>query len=242
MTAALTAFDQIIDAAIRLPGVKVDRADYLRSALGRYVDDDVLAKAIACSPATAGVDASLLERAAQGSIKMHRLGATAASTAAGIPGGILLAGTVPADLTQYMYHTLVIAQKLAYLHGWPQLVGDDGDLDDETRLVLLSFVGVMFGSEAANQVVATLASRLAQHIARELPKKALTQFALFNIAKQVAKVLGVKLTKDVFGKSVAKAVPVLGGAVSGSLTWVTYGTMANRLNEHLAGLPLAQAR
>ena len=107
--------------------------------------------------------------------------------------------------------------------------------------MLLSFVGVMFGSEAANQVITKLAQHLAQHVAKELPKQALTKYALYNVAKQVAGMLGVKLTKDVFGKSVAKVIPVLGGVVSGGLTWATYSTMTRRLNDHLATLPLSRS-
>jgi len=39
-----------------------------------------------------------------------------------------------------------------------QLVGDDKDLDDETRLMLLSFVGVRSGPEAENQEITELTS------------------------------------------------------------------------------------
>lgn len=240
MAEAVVLFEQVVNAALRLPGVRVDRERYLRSSFGKLVDEATLQHAIHASPAEAGITPAVVGRAARASIKWHRLGVSTASAVAGLPGGPALPATIPADLAQYMWHTLVTSQKLAYLHGWPQLVGNDGEFDDETRLMLLSFVGVMFGSEAANQVITKVAQHLAQHVAKELPKKALTKYALYNMAKQVAKMLGVKLTKDVFGKSVAKVVPIIGGAASGGLTWATFSIMANRLHAHLAELPLSE--
>ena len=40
-----------------------------------------------------------------------------------------MVGTVPADLAQFYWHTLVLAQKLAYLYGWPDL-SDKGEVDE----------------------------------------------------------------------------------------------------------------
>lgn len=57
--------------------------------------------------------------------------------------------------------------------------------------------------------------------------------------KQVAKWIGIKLTKESFEKALSKLVSVLGGIVSGSLSWVTFSAMANRRDMHLSALPPA---
>ena len=44
-----------------------------------------------------------------------------------------------------MGHLLRIAQKLAYIYGWPDLFADAGDeVDEATESMLILFVGVMF--------------------------------------------------------------------------------------------------
>ena len=52
----------------------------------------------------------------------HYSKAAAVSFLAGIPGGLTLPATIPADLGQYYWHVVQLAQKLAYLYGWPDLL------------------------------------------------------------------------------------------------------------------------
>lgn len=146
---------------------------------------------------------------------------------------------MPADLTQFFWHVLVVAQKLAYLYGWPDLSGDDGELDDETLLILTLFIGVMFGAEAANKVLGELAKQLAGQVLKRLPRQALTKWGLYLLAKDVAKWIGIKLTKQSFARYVSKMVPILGGIISGTVTWVAFSAMTNRFAAHLEFLPLA---
>lgn len=46
-------------------------------------------------------------------------------------------GTIPADLTQFMGHSLRIVQKLAYLSGMPGFSSVDDMTDDEANMVLI---------------------------------------------------------------------------------------------------------
>ena len=61
----------------------------------------------------------------------------------------------------------------------------------------------------------------------------LTQYAIYNIAKQVAKWIGIKLTKDAFAKGVAKVVPLIGAPISAGVTYWAFKPMANKLRKHL---------
>lgn len=54
------------------------------------------------------------------------------------------------------------------------------------------------------------------------------------MVKKIASWLGIKLTKDGVGKAAGKIVPILGGIVSGGLTYVTFKPMAKRLKNELA--------
>ena len=146
-----------------------------------------------------------------------------------------MAATIPADLVQLHWHALMMAQKLAYLYGWPDLL-DNGEVDEQTELELTLLFGAMSGVAAAERGLAELAKRLAGEVLRRLPRQALTKTAYYPIAKQVAKWIGISLTKRSFAGGVAKAVPVLGGAVSAGVTAATMRPMGKRLKNHLRKL------
>ncbi len=238
--AGLSVWNGVLGAALKLPGVKVDRTAFLRSALAAHVSPEVIMRAIETTPAKADVPDAVIHRVARASISWHRGGVTAVSALVGLPGGWWMAGTIPADLTQYFWHVLVVLQKLAYLHGWPQLLEEDHSIDDETMLVLTLFVGVMMGAQGAAEGLGKLAVALSAQVVKRLPRAALTKYALYRVAREVAKWIGVTMTKKKFAEWVGRAVPIVGGLVSGGVTWFAFGIGAKRLLRHLEGLPLAR--
>jgi hypothetical protein len=237
----LTVWNGILGAALKIPGARIDRAAFLRSALTSHVVADVVEAAVASTPAKAGIPAATIKKAAQSSVAWHRVGVSATSALAGLPGGWWIAGTVPVDLAQYFWHVVVVLQKLAYLHGWPALFQDDEDIDDETKLVLTLFIGVMLGAQGAASGLSKLAAAVGGEVAKRLPRASLTKYAIYQIAKQVARWIGVSLTKKKFAEMVGRAVPIIGAGVAGAITWVAFGSGSKRLLEHLESLPLAEA-
>ncbi|MFD3608742.1 hypothetical protein ACFWXA_11840 [Streptomyces atroolivaceus] len=234
-------FSALLAGAARLPGVRVDRAAYLRTALARHCSEDDVRRAMEETPAAAGIPLEVLDRVANESIRYETAKVSALSAAAGIPGFIAMPATVPADLAQYVGHMLRVAQKLAYLYSWPDLFStDNDDLDDATKGVLTLFFGVMFGTQSANAAVGKVAEAMSKQVAKKLPQKALTQGVVYPIVKKVAGYLGVEMTKQTFAKSVSKAIPLVGAAVSGGLTFATFRPMSRRLKTHLSGLELAK--
>ncbi|MDO5644908.1 MAG: hypothetical protein Q4G21_04345 [Dermabacter sp.] len=234
-------FSQVLDAAARLPGVRINRASYLRTALERHCTEQQIERAIAESPAAANIPLSSLNEIANTAIKYETSKVTGLSALAGIPGGFAMIGTVPADLAQYIGHMLRISQKLAYIYGWPDLFAEDGDkMDEATESMLTLFVGVMFGVQIAQNGVTKVAAMIAANVAKKLPQKALTKGVLYPVVKKVASYLGVSMTKKLFAGGVAKAIPVLGAVVSGGLTLGTFLPMSKRLQKHLASLELTK--
>ncbi|MET9578924.1 hypothetical protein ABZY30_25735 [Streptomyces massasporeus] len=236
-------FSVALVGAARLPGVRVHREAYLRKALARYCSEDEIRVAVEETPAAAGIPVDVLDKAANDSIRYETAKVSALSAAAGLPGFMALPATVPADLAQYFGHMLRIAQKLAYLYSWPDLFSDDGDdVDDATMGVLTLFFGVMFGTQSANAAVGKVAEMMAKQAAKKLPQKALTKGVIYPIVKKVAAYIGAEMTKQTFAKSVSKAIPVVGAAISGTLTFATYRPMAKRLKRHLADSELAKPK
>ena len=232
-------WNSVLRTALLLPGAKVDRKAFLQRALSKHVTEKVLQSAIDTSPAKAGVNKNTIRRIATASIKWHRAGVSSASFASGLPGGWWIAGTVSAELTQFVWRVLVILQKLAYLYGWPELFTEDSELDDETLLILTVFIGVMLGAESAAKVLGHIAERAAAQVLKRLPRETLTKWGLYRLAREVAKRIGIKLTEDSFARYLSRIVPILGGIISGTVTWISFSLMTSRLAAHLEALPLA---
>lgn len=233
-------FSAALVSAAKFPGVRIHRETYLRKALTRYCSEDDIRRAIEETPAAAGIPLEVLDKAANDSITYETAKVSALSAAAGVPGILALPATVPTDTAQYFAHMLRIAQKLAYLYSWPDLFSDNDDLDDATKGVLTLFFGVMFGTQSANAAVGKVAGMMAEQVAKKLPQQALTKGVIYPIVKKVAGYLGVQMTKQTFAKSVSKAIPLVGAAVSGGLTLATFLPMAKRLKKHLSGLELTK--
>ena len=225
----LVSWDKVMNAALSMPMVKVDRTAFLTKEFSMYDNADELRDKRPIDL----FDEEAIERAARGVINSHLTTATVTSTAAGIPGGLVIAATMPADIAQYYWHVLVVAQKLGYLYGWPDLLDDKGQITEGTRNVLTLFVGVMFGAQAANKLVGEIAKRVSLQAAKRLPQQALTKTVYYPVVKQVAKWIGVKMTKDTFGRGVGKAIPILGGVLSGAITAFSFKPMAEKLQKHL---------
>ena len=237
-----TKFSQVLEAAAKLPGVRIDRTSYLHTALKRYCTDQEIERAVAESPAAAAIPRHVIKEVADTSIRYETSKTTSLSALAGIPGGFAMIGTVPADLAQYMGHMLRVVQKLAYIYSWPDLFGEDEELDEATESMLVLFVGVMFGAQLAQSGVAKVAGLIAEQVAKKLPQQALTKGAIYPIVKKVASYLGVKMTTQIFANGVSKIVPVIGAAVSGTVTLGTFLPMSKRLQKHLASLELTKPR
>ena len=164
--------------------------------------------------------------------------ASGISFAAGLPGVVAMPATVPLDLAQFYGNGLNLAQKLAYLYGWPDLL-DRNEVDEETELHLTLLLGVMLGANGAIRALNEVARRAAEQAARRIPRMALTKSAWYPIIRQVAKWLGVAVTKQTFARGVSRFIPIVGGAISAGVTAATLRPMAKRLQRHLRTLKYA---
>lgn len=232
MANEVSIWNKVMGSALAMPGVKIDRDEFLRRELKIYCSPEQLDQAVFGRP-TSVVPKDIIDRIANACINSHTTKVTTISAVAGMPGGFAMAATIPADMAQYYWHVFVLSQKLAYLYGFPDFRDEKGNLTDTASDMLTIFVGVMMGASAANQAIKGIAKELAKQVVKRLPQKALTKTIYYPIIKQVAKWIGVKLTKETFAKSVGKAIPILGGAISGGITFATFRPCAKRLQRKL---------
>ena len=223
---------------VRFPGVRINRDEFLRHELTKLrASEEVIERALATSPALAGVPLLALDTLADETITYETNKSAALSFAAGLPGGFAMLGTIPADLMQYYAHALRIMQKLAYLYGWRNLLADV-DEDDEMLGVLAVFFGVMLGVGGAAQSLTAFA-RIAAKTAyqKHVTKRALMSITWYPVVKYSLRVIGINITKSSFTKGASKIVPVIGGFVSSGLTFMALQTQSARLKGHLRELP-----
>lgn len=231
---------KIIKRAASLSGVKIDRAAFIRTELRKHCPHVDVDLAVATTPIEAGVTVSEVDEIARSAVDFETKKCAGLSFLAGIPGGIALVGTVPADLAQYFAHVMRIEQKLAYLYGWQTFLNDADEVDDETIMQLVVLMGVMMQvGGAANSITKFAANAAQAGVAKTIQRQALAKTTFYPVMKSVLRVLGIQLTKETFAKTVSKAVPIVGGAVSGGLTYATFKPGAEHLRKYLRSLPVS---
>lgn len=221
------ALESIITTAVQVPGVKVNRNKFLAEAFANenvdmelVLEKGPLAAEISQQRLTVLAGKLILKRTSQSSL---------ASFAAGIPGGLAMAATIPADVLQFFGMALRLAQELSYLYG-AQDLWQDGQVDDEkVKSQLLLYCGVMFGVSGAVSGVRVLSTQIAKTTLKKLPQKALTKTFWYPLVKQIGKAVGIKVTKSAVAQGMSKVIPVIGGVISGGLNFASMMPMANRL-------------
>ena len=225
------ALESIISSAIQIPGVKVDRRKFLAETFAS--DEFPLQDVIDLGPIEVGVSQDKLALLSHKLILKRTSQSSAASFVTGIPGGLAMAATIPADILQFFGMALRLAQELSYLYG-AQDLWQNGQVDDEkVKNQLLLYCGVMFGVSGAVSGVRVLSTQIAKTTLKKLPQKALTKTFWYPIIKQIGKAVGIKVTKSTVAKGVSKAIPVIGGVISGGLNFASMMPMANRLQATL---------
>lgn len=225
----------VIESTAKLPFVRINRTEFLTKNLNKLCTPAQLQRAIADGTLHADIPITALDSLANAVINAETVKVTTISTAAGLPGGFAMAATIPADLAQFYGFVIRIAQELAYIYGWNEIFAETSQLDDDTESQLILFIGVMSGVGAANKVVAKLFGETAMKaVAKNVAAKALTKTWYYPLVRKIATMLGQRMVKATFAKGVSKAVPLLGGAISGGLTLATFKPMSHRLQKHLS--------
>ncbi len=225
------ALESIVTTAVQIPGVKVNRNKFLAEA---FADSDVpIQEILDLGPVAAGISQETLSKIAGKLIFNRTSQSSIASFVTGIPGGLAMAATIPADVLQFFGMSLRLAQELSYLYG-AQDLWQNGQIDDErVRNQLLLYCGVMFGVSGAVSGVRVLSTQIAKTTLKKLPQKALTKTFWYPMIKQIGKALSIKVTKNTVAQAVSKSIPVLSGVISGGLNFASMLPMANRLQSAL---------
>lgn len=234
-------WNKILLAALKVPGVKIDKEKFLEANFKKLVDDEQIAKAIETTPHEAGISTKIVDKIAKAVIHKQTIVVSAISFAMGLPGGFAMIATIPADIAQFYAQAIVLLQKISYLYGWPDFfeLEKGEEISEEALLLITGFIGVMLGAAGAGKAINQIAGRLSAEVVKRLPREALTKYGIYNVTKNIAKWIGIKVTKDTFSKGIGKAIPIIGGVISGSISAITMEIMGNKLADNLKCSSLA---
>ncbi len=227
--------NDVIMLSMKAPGIRINRASYLQKEFFKNHPQEVIDKAIATTPAQAGISSDEIDSIADEVIRFERACVSGISTALGVPGGWAMAATIPADIVQYYGFTLRAIQKMLYLYGFPEISADEEGLilDTQTINQIILCLGVMNGVAGANNAIKGFAKALAIGVEKKLLNKALTKGTFYPLVKAIAKWFGVKMTKTVFAGFFKKAIPIVGGVIGGGITFFSFKPCCIRLKAAL---------
>lgn len=233
--------EDVIIMGLKVPGIRINRANFLQKELQKNFPQEVINDAIQFNPLHAGIPSKEIDKIADEVIKYERACVSGISTALGMPGGVAMAATIPADIAQYYGYMLRATQKLMYLYGFPEInVEEQGQtFDTETINILIVCMGVMYGAANANNALKAMAKALAAGVEKQLLRKALTKGSIYPIVKSVAKWFSVKMTKEVFAGFFKKAIPVIGGVIGGGITFLSFKPCCDKLKNSLQNTMLS---
>lgn len=233
--------EDVIIIGLHVPGVRINRADFLQKELQKNCPQEVIDDAIESSPMHAGISARVIDRIADEVIQYERACVSGISTVLGMPVGLAMVATISADTAQYYGYLLRATQKLMYLYGFPEIdFSESGQtFDSETVNLLIVCMGVMYGVAGANAALKSLAKALATGVEKHLLRKALTRGSVYPLVKSISKWFSIKMTKTVFAGFFRKAIPIIGGVIGGSLTYVSFKPCCDRLKASLQNTMLS---
>ena len=156
---------------------------------------------------------------------------TGLSFVAGMPGGF--GGMIAAapDIIQNLGHYIVLAQKLAYIYGL-NFYDDTSKSDEYRNSSTLLCLGFMLGVSGVDTIVQKILSNTWQSSGKEFVEY-IMKTAGFALAKKIAAKLGEKLTKKGVTNFFSKAVPILGGLLSGGMTYASFKSAASIMQKKL---------
>lgn len=233
--------EDVIIMGLKVPGIRINREDFLRKELFKRYPQDVIADAIEHNPAHARIPLEEIDKIADEVIQFERTCVSGISVALGMPGGVAMAATIPADIAQYYGYMLRATQKLLYLYGFPEIDTEEAGekFDSETINILIICLGVMYGAAGANNALKAMAKALASGVEKKLMRTALTKGTLYPIVKNVASWFGKRMTKEVFAGFFKKAIPVVGGVIGGGITYISFKPCCDKLKASLRNTQLS---
>lgn len=228
--------NDIILKCVKLPGVKINREEFLRKELSKKATKEQVDVAIIENPSNAHIDKKFIDKTALKVIKKERIKVSSISAACSATGGVVAIASIPVDMIQYYGYLLRIVQKLVYLYGFPELdfEYDKDTLKEETLAVIIGCLGVMFGISKARKLIGKMAKTISKKASQTIAKKIATKpIILLPLIKSISQSFSKKITLVAIKEVAKRAIPVIGFIIGGIATYLTFNACCKRLRMNL---------
>ncbi len=224
---------KIILAAKNLPGYKIHPLETYTKLKSYGINDVTHPKNLF------NQDIDIITKAARSIVAKHRIRLAATGFISGLPGGPWgIAGGTVADLEEYIRRMFLLAQEVGHVYGlipipYVETISDDAEeyfdtVQEEVFKAILIGLGIGGFSMAATQLSKFVAEKEAKEIlARKISQKVLTE-----LAKRIARVLGIQLSKRQISRIVLRAIPILGGGFNATICYYSLKALGNNLIKH----------
>ncbi|SLC86531.1 Uncharacterised protein [Mycobacteroides abscessus subsp. abscessus] len=195
---------KLLETILNNPMAHVNRIDFLSKIYG--VSEDEIRNG--------SITISLKEKETMAKVRIHKnvIGSSSLSFVSGLPGGLAMAGTIPADILQNMIYSIRLIQELAYIYDYENIIDQDGELKIDG---LVLFLGTMFSAQGAASLLRVASTNAAKYASKKIMTTALTKTLWYPFIKNISKVVASKtLTKKGLASAASKAIPVIGGIAS----------------------------
>lgn len=226
MANSLSQWNKVLGSILEIPGAKVNRAKFLEGEFRQYCDGPSLNRIKEGASPYEVVTVATLNKIADKRIDFYARIASSISFFTGLPGGFTMLAALPADMIQYYFYLFKIAQELAYLYGFHDFCDENGKLTERSLNTLTILIGVMTGASGSINVVGQ--KIIISQALEQMPK-----IAFYQISKEIAIELGVRLSTRSIVKGVSLAIPFLGGVASSLITRYSFKPSAKRLKNRL---------
>lgn len=235
--------EDVIIMGLKVPGVKINRSEFIKKEFSKYYSEEIIDNIVKYNPAHENIPINKISKIADDVIQYERLCVSGISTALSAPGGFAMVATLPTDIAQYYGYMLRATQELLYLYGFPEIdINSQQLLDSETINTLIVCMGVMYGVAGANTALKSMAKALGVGVEKKLINKALTKGTIYPIVKSVARWFNVRMTKEIFAGFFKKSIPIIGGVIGGSITYLSFKPCCEKLKTTLENTKLSNPK
>lgn len=184
-------------------------------------------------------DIKQLRIAAENLIGSHKRWAASVGFATGAPGGLVgLFGGTAVDLEEYLRRLFLLAQEVGQVYGLipnPFTESIDDSMDnyfESAKEEILKAMLIGLGTGVVTMGVVQIAKLIAEKEANEIVKKKISEKVITKMAMELAKLLGIRLTKKGLAQIVGKSIPIVGGGVNAVVNYKAIDTIGENLMEN----------
>ena len=171
------------------------------------------------------------QEAAKKIIAKHALWVTLISAISAIPTGWMMNPCFIIDIIQFQIHVFAVSQKLLYLYEDEEKLTEYSS-DTATQLMIL-MTPIMIVKQQFTRMLKSATGVVTKQVIQRFTIKALTQFSILNIVRQVAKWFGIVLTKETLLEGIDVAIIIICAIISGLISLWLFKPMANNLMKYL---------